>query len=1186
MSDDALDPFCVSVIIPARNAGTTLATTLDSLLVQSHGSWHAHVIDDGSTDDTAQIVRTYAARDPRISLLSGPARGVGAARNVGLAAAAAPWVLFLDSDDTIAPEMLTKMVAALRANPTADAVHCGWILTDLDGAPFGSRRCESTSPDLFRDFANYCAFCIHACVVRRAQLEQIGGFDETLRVSEDLDLWQRVARIGTRFIGIPDFLSVYRLRPKATWFQPQIFLDDVLRVARRSHAHDPRLPDALVPARHRNGAPASELAAVEAKMMTWAGAMAIARDEDPIPLLDYISYPSDGLDPKTISDILFEALPLALCQPAGSWLELLSEFGPQITRFLDAVERRSGLFSLALRTQRSLEARIAAEVLATGSVDRNPVTIGRTAALVVEVTTPINDILLQNADRAVCAVRVQGRILGQLTLPVSDDVLPALVIADAIAGRFAWPLLEAFFVQQDIYAQVSVKHDDAGWTVHRGAVLLARFAEDPSANLHDRVGWTILLQELFSQPDRTSHDFYGNDSLEPEPPQRTAEPESVVELTQSIPEILASPGETITVRGTIGGAPVAIARVPTREGIAREADIRLALLERSRMELARTAVREAILGLPLEDPRTLNHRLRAAAALRSGGYVRSLVGASAGTVVVLGSARSVRTEEIARRLGLPAASASLVIEAASKVQPVLRFGQGPVSQLLVLPELLASPQEGPTSEHAIVSGEDFGGLYGRHHFESLFASAANPWQYTSRYEQTKYDQTLAMLPAGHRSSVLEIGCAEGHFTVQLLPLVQSLVVADISEIALRRTAERCAAFSNISFRQIDLANDPIQGRFDLIVCSEMLYYMQDRAGLARAGKKLAAALKPGGYLISAHANLVVDDPHAPGFDWEMAYGAKVIGETLASVGDLEFDKELQTPLYRIQRFRRPRLPALLRRSNSTVPSPRTVEVARHATPEPEVAKHILGSGGVVTEAENAVTTSHLPILMYHHVADTGPERLARWRVTPAMFAAQMHYLKQVGFKSTTLEEWQQARREGKPLLGRRVLITFDDGYADFESKVLPALRANGFPAVMFLPSDHVGGRAVWDEVNGPPLQLMDWDAVRRLRDAGIVIGSHSRSHPYLTTLSIQDLVEELCGARLAIQREIGVSADAIAYPFGDVDETVARVAAACGYLHGLTTRDSMSGLEEDGLSLSRIEVMGLQTLEQFIARLA
>jgi glycosyltransferase involved in cell wall biosynthesis len=139
----------VSIIIPARNSEQTLAATLDSLIAQTDPAWEALVVDDGSTDRTADIIGTYSNRDPRFKVLVGPATGVSAARNVGLAQASGRRVLFLDSDDWIDARFLEQMNAALDSAPdAAAAIVAGYCPTEntLRSVAIGNLRRIHSKP--------------------------------------------------------------------------------------------------------------------------------------------------------------------------------------------------------------------------------------------------------------------------------------------------------------------------------------------------------------------------------------------------------------------------------------------------------------------------------------------------------------------------------------------------------------------------------------------------------------------------------------------------------------------------------------------------------------------------------------------------------------------------------------------------------------------------------------------------------------------------------------------------------------------------------------------------------------------------------------------------------------------------------------------------------------------------------
>ncbi len=195
-------------------------------------------------------------------------------------------------------------------------------------------------------------------------------------------------------------------------------------------------------------------------------------------------------------------------------------------------------------------------------------------------------------------------------------------------------------------------------------------------------------------------------------------------------------------------------------------------------------------------------------------------------------------------------------------------------------------------------------LWQRFIFEMTFALAPDPWQHTSPYQQTKYEHTLKLLPSTPITQALELGCAEGYLTVPLAARVDRLIAADISQIALTRTAKCCAVhrLENVSCVRLDLTLDPLPGGNDLIVCGEVLYYVRGRTGLQAVARKLVDALNPGGYLLTMHSLYVDEEPERTKFDWLLPFGALLIGETLATTYPLRLVKEIRAPRYRIQLF--------------------------------------------------------------------------------------------------------------------------------------------------------------------------------------------------------------------------------------------------------------------------------------------
>jgi peptidoglycan/xylan/chitin deacetylase (PgdA/CDA1 family)/SAM-dependent methyltransferase len=472
-------------------------------------------------------------------------------------------------------------------------------------------------------------------------------------------------------------------------------------------------------------------------------------------------------------------------------------------------------------------------------------------------------------------------------------------------------------------------------------------------------------------------------------------------------------------------------------------------------------------------------------------------------------------------------------------------------------------------------------VWDRAKWESVFA-APDPWGYTSPYEQRKYEHTLKLLPEGPPPGrALELACAEGHFTVQLAPRVGALLAADIAANALERAQARCRDFGHVRFAQLDLRTDEIPGRFGLIVCSEVLYYVGNRFDLARVACKLAGALEPGGHLLVTHADAVVDDPSATGFDWQVGFAAKRIGEVLARLPSLEFLRELRTPIYRVQLFRRAAAPA--RRP----PRPREVILAEAA--ELGDLERSLNRGGCVvtrTEAANAWVTRRLPVLMYHQIAADGPAALAPYRVAPAAFERQLAYLRRHGYRAIALDEWLAALVSGDGRIEDRVVaLTFDDAYRDFLTDAWPLLKRYGFTATLFVATDHVGGRAEWDRGFGEPAPILGWDELRRLAAEGVAVGAHSGSHPYLTRVAPADMVAEGRRSKEALERELGRPVNVMAYPYGDQDLLVRRAMAACGFAGAVTTAPGFSRLGDNPMAMPRQLVDGADDLDRFVAKL-
>ena len=154
-----------------------------------------------------------------------------------------------------------------------------------------------------------------------------------------------------------------------------------------------------------------------------------------------------------------------------------------------------------------------------------------------------------------------------------------------------------------------------------------------------------------------------------------------------------------------------------------------------------------------------------------------------------------------------------------------------------------------------------------------------------------------------------------------------------------------------------------------------------------------------------------------------------------------------------------------------------------------------------------------------------------------------------------------------------VALTFDDGFLNFTSSALPVLSHQGFPATIFVVSDAVGTTNDWGgrpSPGIPTLPLMDWSDLQRVRDSGLEVGAHTRTHPNLTTLATAQLQDEMAGCAARIATELGQRPDAFAYPYGAVNDGVASVARGL-FQKSVTTELRSLAPDDDAAMLPRID---------------
>lgn len=180
----------VSVIIPTYNRGWAIKEAIDSVLAQDFTDFELIVVDDGSTDNTQDILNSYKED---IIVLHQENKGVSAARNRGIASASGQYIAFLDSDDLWLPQKLSTQVDFFNTNP--DALICQteekWIRNGMFANP--KKRHRKLSGNIFEQSLYLCLVSPSAVMMKRSLFEKAGMFDETLSACEDYDMWLRVS---------------------------------------------------------------------------------------------------------------------------------------------------------------------------------------------------------------------------------------------------------------------------------------------------------------------------------------------------------------------------------------------------------------------------------------------------------------------------------------------------------------------------------------------------------------------------------------------------------------------------------------------------------------------------------------------------------------------------------------------------------------------------------------------------------------------------------------------------------------------------------------------------------------------------------------------------------------------------------------------------------------------------------
>ncbi|WP_286921292.1 glycosyltransferase family 2 protein [Marinobacter sp.] len=198
----------VSVIMPAYNAETTIAEAVESVIAQTIEDWELLVVDDGSSDSTAEIVKRYVDKDPRVSLLAQPtpSGSPAAPRNKAMSVAKGRYFAFLDSDDVWFPDKLEKQLRFMKTNRCSMSCTGYLAFQSSIDQPVGY-----FIPPKETGYAQLLAENTVGCLTMIVDTQQVGSVEFPPCGHEDYALWLDLSRDGERVYGMPDVLAGYRL---------------------------------------------------------------------------------------------------------------------------------------------------------------------------------------------------------------------------------------------------------------------------------------------------------------------------------------------------------------------------------------------------------------------------------------------------------------------------------------------------------------------------------------------------------------------------------------------------------------------------------------------------------------------------------------------------------------------------------------------------------------------------------------------------------------------------------------------------------------------------------------------------------------------------------------------------------------------------------------------------------------
>lgn len=224
--------------------------------------------------------------------------------------------------------------------------------------------------------------------------------------------------------------------------------------------------------------------------------------------------------------------------------------------------------------------------------------------------------------------------------------------------------------------------------------------------------------------------------------------------------------------------------------------------------------------------------------------------------------------------------------------------------------------------------------------------------------------------------------------------------------------------------------------------------------------------------------------------------------------------------------------------------------------------------------------------MYHSISPHATPKYRPFAVSPALFADQMAYLHQQEYTPITVTQFVNTVAQGGAALPERpVVLTFDDGFADFFTEALPVLQQYNFTATLYVATGFIGDMSRWLQREGEATrQMLTWNQLTEINACGIECGGHTHGHRQLDILPLAVAQSEIVHCKRLLEDHLGQEVSSFAYPHGYHSTAIKRLVREAGYTSACAVGYAMSSVTTDPFALVRLR-MGADTNVDALATL-